>query len=113
MQKTLVIDGKEVAFKASAATPIIYGQMFPGEDFLADMQRMIGKKGEIPPGALITFAKIAYVMAKQADPSQPDTLDGFLDQFEMFSIYDILPEIVELWQANAITRSNAKKKSAR
>ena len=39
-------------------------------------------------------------MAHHADHSIPGTIDDWLDEFEMFSIYQVLPEILELWGAN-------------
>lgn len=37
-------------------------------------------------------------MAYHAENSIPGTIDEWLDQFEIFSIYQILPEIVQLWE---------------
>ena len=48
-------------------------------------------------------------MAFQADRSIPDTIDQWLDQFEMFSIYEVLGELVQLWGDNLFTASTAKK----
>ena len=114
MEKEINIEGKLVKFKATGATPIFYSQLFPGEDFLVSLQTLVkhaGKDGDIPPNVLETFAKVALVMARQADPSQPDNIIDFLDQFEMFSIYDILPQILELWNLNTKGRSTRKKDS--
>ena len=36
-------------------------------------------------------------MAKHADPSIPDTPEEWLDGFNAFSIYQVLPQIIELW----------------
>ena len=55
------------------------------------------------------FENVAYIMALHADPTIPGTIDEWLDQFEMFSIYQILPEILELWGSNLFTDVNAKK----
>ena len=55
------------------------------------------------------FENVAYVMALHADPSIPGDINEWLDQFEMFSIYEILPEILELWGSNLFTDVNAKK----
>ena len=51
-------------------------------------------------------------MAFHADPSIPKTIDEWLEQFEMFSIYEILPEILELWGTNLVTDVEAKKTRA-
>ena len=55
------------------------------------------------------FENVAYIMAFHADPSIPKTIDEWLDQFEMFSIYQVLPEILELWGANMLTDIESKK----
>ena len=55
------------------------------------------------------FENVAYIMALHADPTIPGTIDEWLDQFEMFSIYQILPEILELWGSNLFTDVAAKK----
>ena len=44
-----------------------------------------------------------------ADPSIPKTIDEWLDQFDMFSIYQVLPQILELWGDNLMTDVQAKK----
>ena len=36
-------------------------------------------------------------------------VDDWLDQFEMFSIYEVLPQILELWGTNLFTDVNARK----
>ena len=38
-------------------------------------------------------------------------IDDWLDQFKMFFIYEILPEILELWGANLETEVQSKKTS--
>jgi hypothetical protein len=57
------------------------------------------------------FENVAYIMAFHADNTIPNSIDEWLDQFEMFSIYEVLPEILELWGQNLITDVNAKKNS--
>ena len=52
---------------------------------------------------------MAYIMAFHADHTIPDNIDDWLDQFEMFSIYEVLPEILELWGTNLITDVQSKK----
>ena len=55
------------------------------------------------------FENVAYIMAWHADPSIPGTIDEWLEDFEMFSIYEILPEILKLWGDNLITQVDVKK----
>lgn len=52
------------------------------------------------------FEDISCIMAKHADPQKvPDTLD----EFNIFSIYQVLPEIIDLWGLNVETQVEAKK----
>ena len=54
------------------------------------------------------------MMAKHADPKGvPGTAEEWLEQFSMFSIYEILPELLELWNANLQTQVQSKKNIAR
>ena len=118
--KTLTIDGKEVKFKASASIPRIYRIKFR-RDLFVDLQKLSesvkekGKSGEdedssIPIDDLEMFENIAYTMAKHANPKEvPDDIMDWLDEFNTFSIYKILPAILELWNANEETKSQAKK----
>lgn len=67
--------------------------------------------GEISLDVLQVFENVAYVMAKHADPSQPDTPEEWLDQFDTFSIYVVLPQLLTLWHLNTRTDVESKKKS--
>ena len=56
---------------------------------------------------------IAYVMAKAADNSVPDTAEEWLDQFGMMSIWYAFPQIAALWAASQKTNVDLKKKNVR
>ena len=58
------------------------------------------------------FENIAYIMAKHADPAVPNTPEEWLDGFNTFSIYQILPQIIELWGLNVQTEVQSKKNFA-
>lgn len=118
MIRKIEIDGQEVAFKASAAIPRIYRIRF-GRDIYADLAKLekaINKNEESASGldvfSLELFENIAYIMAKHADNSIPDTPEEWLDQFSTFSIYQILPQIIELWGLNNQTLVQSKKNFA-
>ena len=51
-------------------------------------------------------------MAYHADNSIPQDINDWLDQFDMFSIYEVLPQILELWGDNMLTDVTAKKELA-
>lgn len=59
--------------------------------------------------SLEMFENITYVMAKHADGTIPDTPEEWLDGFNTFSIYQVLPELIELWGLNVQTDVEAKK----
>lgn len=59
--------------------------------------------------SLEMFENIAYVMAKHADANIPDTPEEWLDGFNTFSIYQVLPQLIELWGLNVQTDVSAKK----
>ena len=63
--------------------------------------------------SLEMFENIAFVMAKHADASIPNTPEEWLDGFNTFSIYQVLPQLIELWGLNVQTDVEAKKNFAR
>ena len=119
MTKKILIDGKEVLFKASAAIPRIYRMKF-GRDIYRDLsalEKAVGESDEKESGldlfSLEMFENIAYIMAKHASPQEvPDTPEEWLDGFNTFSIYQVLPEIIELWGLNVQSQVESKKNLA-
>ena len=114
LQKTVSIGDRQVPFRASATTPRLYRAKFQRDIFkdLAKLEKSYQgaeSGGTFAIEDLEVFENVAYIMAWQADKSIPDTIEEWLDQFEMFSIYEILPEILELWGANLITDVKSKK----
>lgn len=116
--KKIAIDDKEVAFKASAAIPRIYRLKFQRDIYkdLRLLEKSIGDGSEegsdLDLFSLEMFENIAFIMAKHADPTIPDTPDEWLDDFNTFSIYQVLPEIIELWGLNVQTEAESKKNFA-
>lgn len=115
MVKKIEIDGKEVAFRASAAIPRIYRMKFQRDIYkdLAALEKAIGDNTEevsnLDMFSLEMFENITYIMAKHADPSIPDSPEEWLDEFNTFSIYQVLPKIIELWGLNVKVDVEAKK----
>ena len=115
MVKKIEIDGIEVAFRASAAIPRIYRMKFQRDIYkdLAALEKAIGDNTEevsnLDMFSLEMFENIAYIMAKHADPTIPDTPEDWLDNFNTFSIYQVLPKIIELWGLNVKVDVEAKK----
>lgn len=113
--KNIEIDGKQVAFKASAAIPRIYRLKFQRDIYkdLRVLEKSIGEEDEnnsyLDLFSLEMFENIAFVMAKHADASIPDTPEEWLDGFNTFSIYQVLPQLIELWGLNVKTDVETKK----
>ena len=116
--KNIEIDGKQVPFKASAAIPRIYRIKFNRDIYkdLRSLEKAVGEGDEensnLDLFSLEMFENIAYVMAKHADPNIPDTPEEWLDEFNTFSIYQVLPSIIELWGLNVQTEVESKKNFA-
>lgn len=125
MERIIKIGEKNVGFKATALTPRLYRHKM-GRDMIVDMNKLrkaFSKAEKISKNAteeekkdaqlsvmdLEIFENVAWIMAKQYDSSVPDTSDEWLDEFDTFSIYEILPEIITLWKANNSTTSIPKK----
>ena len=116
--KKIEIDGKEVLFRASAAIPRLYRIRY-GRDIykdLSQLEKSVGNGDEdnsnLDVFSLEMYENIAYVMAKHADPNILDTPEEWLEEFNTFSIYQVLPKIIELWGLNLETDVTAKKNFA-
>ena len=118
--KKIRIDERDVVFKASAAIPRIYRLKFQRDIYkdLSDLQKAVdssrAEESNLDLFSLELFENIAYIMAKHADPTTvPDSPEEWLDEFSTFSIYQVLPEIIELWGLNIQSEVESKKNFAR
>jgi hypothetical protein len=115
LKKTVLIDGKEVEFKASASIPRLYRIKFR-RDIMQDMIKLQkayikseteGKEFEIID--LEIFENVAYIMAKHANTEVASDIYDWLDEFNTFSIYEVLPEILQMWALNEESQIESKK----
>ena len=120
LEKTVNISGKEVKFRSSASVPRLYRIKFKRDIFkdLSKLEKSYKDRGgedgsTLEIDDLEIFENVAYILAFHADPTIPGTIDEWLEQFEMFSIYQVLPEILELWGTNLVTDVESKKNLAR
>lgn len=112
MLKKITVSGKEIGMRADALIPRLYRAKF-GRDIIQDLKQLAASKenGGYTIPDLTVFEDIAYIMAKHADPELPDTPDEWLETIDgAFSIYEAVPQILELWQANNQTTSTPRKK---
>lgn len=118
MKQNIEIDGRQVPFRASAAIPRIYRLKFRRDIYkdLKSLEKSIGdgneESSDLDMFSLDMFENIAYIMAKHADPAIPDNPEDWLDEFNTFSIYQVLPQLIQLWGLNTQTDVDSKKKFA-
>lgn len=126
MDKIIRIDEKDVGFRATALTPRFYRHKI-GRDIVQDMNRLqkafekvkVSKnnaskeemeEAQLSVLDLTIFEDISYIMAKQYDSTIANSVEEWLDGFSCFSIYEILPSLIELWGINQQITSKSKKK---
>lgn len=114
MEKTIEIDGKQIQFKSTGATPLRYKAQF-GKDYFAEimklgsLEKLSGKKKEeltsndLEGLDLEVFYNIAWVMAKTANKDIPDPIT-WLDEFETFPMLEIIPELQDMITASLQTK---------
>ena len=114
LKREIEICGKTIPFRSSATVPRLYRAKFK-RDIFKDLSKLEKSyKGKTEDGDefqiddLEIFENVAYIMAYHADNSIPASIDDWLDQFDMFSIYEVLPQILELWGDNLATEVAAK-----
>lgn len=112
MEKTIVIDGKNVRFKANGATPLRYKAQF-GRDYfkellkMSPLEKVAKKKGNVEAADLeaLDFEvlyNISWIMAKTADPTIPEPLE-WLGSFDVFPIVEIFPDLQDLMTASLMS----------
>lgn len=128
MERTVIIGGNEYRMRASALIPRLYRFKF-GRDAISDMaalkkslERAIKAKdsdmaeeeireAQLSALDLTVFENMAWLFCKHADKSIPDDPDEWLDGIEgVFSVYEALPAIIDLWEASNQTTSIPAKK---
>lgn len=127
MERAVIIDGKEVRMRASALVPRLYRYEF-GRDMVSDMNaltRAYRKAASLPDTAteeerqdaqlsmtdLTIFENVAWIMMKHAGEDVGSNPDEWLDGIDgVFSIYEVMPTVLELWTNNQQTTSVPRKK---
>lgn len=128
MTKTAIIGGKEYRMRASALTPRLYRAFFK-RDIIRDMQGLItvyNKVVEVQKKKdateeeqnavsmelldhLEVFENTAWLFCKEAGEVVGDSPEEWLDSIEgVFSIYEAMPVIVDLWAEQQITTAKPK-----
>ena len=84
-----------------------YGETFLVKEYCQDEWHKLMKKAE--EGKMFLVAENSDVVQ---NPDVPDTPEDWLDQFNTFSIYEILPQIIQLWGLNVEQQVTSKKNIA-
>ena len=123
IDKKIMVDGKEIAFRTSAALPRIYRDKFKSDVFIdlnkIRSQVLKNKKskkadaGDLPPESMSTIENLAYCMAKHADKTITDDVDEWLAQFSTTAIYKVAQQIMVMWNEEQQTTSTAKNQQGR
>ncbi len=112
IKKTIEINGKQIPMEASAATPRLYRIKF-GRDVFKDLVKVnIAEGDESTILESEFFENVAYIMAKKADDSVPDSIEEWLESLSMFDLCDrsVRSQIMELWDLNSKQNEKSKKK---
>ena len=129
MEKIIRIGGKDCRMKNSAALPRLYRSLLNREvfedmgvitDVLApkDEKEEKGKKIDLSTAtseeltALGYVEDLAFVMHKHGDPTQPNTVEAWLEQFDdPAAVFNVVFEILTLWNSGIVRTSDAQKKT--
>lgn len=133
MEKTLIIDGRDVKFKKTGATMLAY-KMQTGREFLSDLSAFLNcakrdKSGKIktkadgtPDVDLSSFSieymyDMLHIMAKAADAEIETDVLMWLETFDTFPVVQIfcsllpmLSEEMSIDEKNALTAAATAKK---
>ena len=127
MERTLRVGGTDLRMRASALIPRLYRFQF-GRDLIKDMSQLEKsykkavtvkedateeerQEAQLSVLDLTIFENVAWCMAKNADPNVPNDPDEWLDTIDgVFSVYEVLPHILDLWTAGLETTSKQAKK---
>lgn len=127
MEKTISVGGKEFRMRASALIPRLYRYKFR-RDMITDMKQLekdFKKAVNLPEDAtedeildaqlsvldLTIFENVAWLMVKNAGEDIPDDPDEWLDTIDgVFSVYEVLPQMLDIWEGNLATTSAPRKK---
>lgn len=126
LKREIEIDGMLVPFRASATIPRLYRAKFKHDIFkdMAKLQRTyvasqaknvdadVDTDFEFEVDDLELFENIAYIMAYHADNTVPPSVEDWLERFNVFSIYEVLPQLLDLWGENISTEVKSKKELA-
>ena len=127
IEKTITIEGRPAKIRSSALIPKLYRAYF-GRDIVKDMRQLAKAYKtlkDLPKDAtdeqreeaqlsvldLEIFENVSWIMLKHGGEDVGETPDDWLDGLDgIFSVYEVIPEILTLWTMNNKTTSVPRKK---
>lgn len=135
MRKKITIEGKPCTMDANALLPRQYRKEF-GRDLIVDMKKLLGgiqltadalKKARKDPDGLAAdlladpealgsmdlsvIENLAWLMLRAGGENVGDTVNDWLGGLQDFmTVYNIMPDVVELWTSAQKTTAKSKKK---
>lgn len=125
MEKTIEINGRGMKMRASALLPRLYRGYF-GRDMICDMRKLQKaytaatesketdeekQDAQLSVTDLTLFENVAWLMLKHGGEKVGGSPEEWLDELDgVFSVYEILPQILDMWNINNATTSKPKKK---
>lgn len=112
MDKTIIIDGRQVTFRKTAGTMMRYKKQF-GRELNTDLKKIyqiipklkeqLENDKEAAVDAFLSIEtewmyNILFTMAKQANPHLYDVVE-WLDSFETFNVWAVFFELLPMLQA--------------
>lgn len=112
MDKIIEIAGERMTLRANALLPRKYRHLF-NRDLISDMRKVHDgyQKGGDADIDTEVFENLAWLMLKEGGEdvgATPEEWLGSLD--DPFSLYHILPDVVDLWLGNLVQTATPKKK---
>lgn len=127
IERKILIDGKPYKMRSSALIPKLYRAYF-GRDMVRDMHKLskaYQKVKALPEDAteeekeaaqfdvidLEIFENLAWITLKHGGSEVGESPEEWLESLDgVFSIYEVLPILMEMWNMNQKTTSKPRKK---
>ena len=127
IEKTIMIENRPYKMRSSALIPKLYRAYF-GRDMVSDMSKLskaYKRVKSLPKDAteeekeaaqfeiadLEIFENLAWISMKHAGEEVGESPEDWLESLDgVFSIYEVMPTLLEMWRMNNLTTSTPRKK---
>lgn len=110
MDKIIKIGGRDMTLRANALLPRKYRYAF-GRDLITDMRELVDAHNNNTELNYELFENLTWLMLREGGNDVGKTPDDWLVTIDdMFEVYNVLPDVIELWSKNQITTAKPKKK---